>query len=78
MKKITLYTDKYSHFGKMTARWLREHGFEFEAKDVAEKSNLDELVKLSEQYAIPVIVIGKEVIVGFNDKKLSEFLELGK
>lgn len=74
MQKITLYTDRYNYFGKLAAQWIKERGFEFEEKDVAEKINLDELVKISEQYAVPVIVVGKEVVMGFDEKKLEEIL----
>jgi len=73
-KKITIYTDQYSYFSDKLREWLKSHGFEYEEKDVKEPTVADELFQVSEQYAVPVIVVGKKVILGFDEKRLEELL----
>lgn len=72
--KITIYTDQASIFSVQAREWLKSRNFSFEEKDVSEEKNLEELVKITEQYAVPVIVIGKTIIFGFDEKKLEEAL----
>jgi len=71
MKKIIIYTDKYSKFSELTRDWLKERKISFEEKDVSLDKNAQELFEKSKQYAVPVIVIDNEVILGFNEKKLN-------
>lgn len=75
MKKMMLYNDQYSFFGKKAKKWLEEHQVEFEEKDVSLAKNLEELFACSGQYAVPVIVADEEVILGFDEKKLEKILK---
>lgn len=74
MYKIVLYSDKQSEFSDKARLWLGGHGFVFEERDVAETENLESLFSISEQYAVPVIIIDGKVVIGFNEKKLEELL----
>jgi arsenate reductase-like glutaredoxin family protein len=73
-KKIIIYTDKYSEFSEQLRDWLKERNFEYEDKDVSVSANSDELFKVSEQYAVPVALVGTKVIIGFNESELKEAL----
>jgi len=72
--KITIYTDQYSYFCEKTREWLQKHHFEYEEKDVKLPQNTEELFKISEQYAVPVIIADDKVILGYNEEKLKEIL----
>lgn len=73
-KKIILYTDKYGYFCRKTKEWLLSRGFQFEEKDVSVAANLQELYNVSGQYAVPVIVCGKNIILGRNEDELNKIL----
>lgn len=73
-KKITIYIDQYSYFSEKVREWLKKHNFEYEEVDVALPKNAKKLFDVSEQYAVPVIVIGKEIVLGYDEKKLEELL----
>lgn len=75
MKKVILYRDQYSYFGKKAKEWLDSHKLAYEDKDIGIPANLEELFSISEQYSIPVIVAGKKVIFGFDEEKLKEVLQ---
>ncbi|TSC83298.1 MAG: hypothetical protein G01um101419_52 [Parcubacteria group bacterium Gr01-1014_19] len=70
-KKIILYCDPDTYFSDLTAKWLKDHNFEFQVKNVREESIQSELFKVSEQYAVPVVMVGRKVIIGFNEVELS-------
>ncbi len=55
--------------------YLKEKGVEFEDINVAEDTDKQqEMIKLSGQMGVPVIAIGEEVIVGFDQAKMDEAL----
>ncbi len=77
-----LYTLSTCVHCKATKQFLREHGIEFDYIDVdtlegedREKIR-DEVVKISGGYRFPTIILGKKVIVGFQEDKLRKALGL--
>lgn len=75
MSKIIIYTSKNSFFSEEAKRYFKERNLEFDEKDVAEKENLEEMEKISEQSAVPVISLNGNVIVGFNKEKIQKTLD---
>ena len=77
-----LYTLSTCVHCKATKQFLREHGIEFDYVDVdtleGEESEKirDEVMKVSGGFRFPTIVLGKKVIVGFQEDKLREVLGL--
>lgn len=69
---VIVFTDNTSHFGLRVQEWLNDHKIQFVLKDVSVKENLDEMVKFTDQYAVPVIKVGEEYIFGFHPKKMAE------
>ncbi len=77
-----LYTLSTCVHCKATKQFLREHGIEFDYIDVdtlegddREKIR-DEVMKISGGYRFPTIILGKKVIVGFQEDKLRKALGL--
>jgi glutaredoxin 3 len=63
----------------MAKEYLSSHGVEFDAKDVtANPANLQELMEVTGgMRGVPVIVIGGDVVRGFNKAKVAALLGLG-
>ena len=77
MSKITIYTTPTCAYCKMTKAFFKEHNIVYEEKDVANDHALaEEMVKKSGQMGVPVIVIGNEIIVGFDKSKIKKVLKL--
>ena len=54
--------------------YLKQKGVSFTSKDIAsDQTAFDELVKLGSS-GTPTIVIGDEVVIGFNPRKLDALL----
>ncbi len=79
--KPKLYTLSTCVHCKATKRFLKEHGIEFDYVDVDTLNGIkrdkvrEEVMKISGG-RFPTIVIGKKVIVGFQEDKLKEALGL--
>lgn len=73
--KIILYGDQYSYFTEQAREWLKSRGLDYEERNVSDKKNSDALYAVSGQYAIPVIVVGKKVVLGFNEAALNEIFK---
>ncbi len=77
-----LYTLSTCVHCKATKQFLREHGIEFDYIDVdtLEGDNRDkirdEVMRVSGGYRFPTIVVGKKVIIGFQEDKLKKALGL--
>ena len=74
-KKIEIYSTETCHFCHMAKDWLNEKGIPFIDYNVgvdAEKRK--EMVDLTGQMGVPVIKIGEEVIIGFDQSKIEEIL----
>ena len=77
MSKITIYTTSTCAYCKMTKAFFKEHNVTYEEKDVASDHALaEEMVKKSGQMAVPVIDINGQIIVGFDQARLSELLNI--
>jgi len=77
MKDVTIYSTPSCGWCKRAKEYFAEHSIEYTEKDVAadEEARHDMLHK-SGQMGVPVIDIGGEIVVGFNQSKLAELLEI--
>lgn len=76
MLKPVIYTTVTCPFCKMAKAFFQEQGVEYEEKDVTHDEALQqEMIKKSGQFAVPVIDIGGEIIVGFQKEKIAGALE---
>ncbi len=75
MKTVTIYSTPVCHFCHMAKDYFTEHGVAYTEHDVA--SDLDkrkEMIDITGQMGVPVIQIGDDVIVGFDEAKIAELL----
>lgn len=75
MKKVTIYSTPTCHYCKMLKEFLDAKGVKYENFDVS--ANLEkrkEMMDKSGQMGVPVVFVDKEMIVGFNEERLTELL----
>ncbi len=74
-KKVKIYSTPTCIWCEKTKEFLKQKGIEFEDIDVSsDKKKAKEMIDISGQMGVPVIVIGKEVIIGYDQEKLEERL----
>jgi len=57
--------------------FLKENNIEFEDLDVAENEIArNEMVEKSGQMGVPVIMVGEEIVIGFDQAKLKKLLNI--
>ncbi len=77
-KPVTIYSTPTCHFCQMSKDFFKENGVEYTEYNVA--SNLErrqEMIQKSGQMGVPVIMIGEDLLVGFDKDKLTELLGVG-
>ncbi len=74
--KIKIYTTQVCPWCIAAKKYFTQKGLEFEEIDVsADPKNAAELIRLSGQSAVPVIIINKKMIIGFDKNKIEEILK---
>lgn len=74
--KIKIYTAQTCPFCIKAKRYLAAKNLKFEEIDVSlDVKKATELLKITNQSAVPVIVIGKNIIIGFDKEKIDEALQ---
>lgn len=77
MKDVTIYSTPTCHFCHITKEFLNKHNIPFTDYNVAiDLDKRKEMVDKSGQMGVPVIVIGDELMVGFNEEKLKAALSI--
>lgn len=75
MKTVEIYSTPTCHFCHMAKDWLHEKKVGFTDFNVAEDMDKrKEMVEMTGQMGVPVIKIGNDVMVGFNEDKMAELL----
>lgn len=68
---VKIYGTSTCPFCQRAKLFLKERSVAFEEFDVAsDRAKAAEMVKISGQRAVPVIVVGSEVVVGFDQARL--------
>ncbi|NCN52533.1 glutaredoxin family protein [Candidatus Parcubacteria bacterium] len=77
METVTIYSTPTCHFCHAAKEFFKENNVAFEDINVAEDAaKRQEMVELTGQLGVPVIRIGDDVIVGFDEAKLRELLKV--
>ncbi len=80
MKKqptVTIYSTPTCHFCHLAKAYFDDHGVTYTEYNVGtDLEKRKEMVEKSGQLGVPVIEIGNEVIVGFDQSKTAELLGL--
>ena len=75
--KVTIYTTTTCHYCSLVKDFFKDNKVEYEEIDVQKDSDAArEMVENSGQMGVPVIMIGEEVIVGFDKEKIKSALKL--
>ena len=77
-KKITIFTTPTCVYCKMAKEFFKEHNVAYEEKNVAtDVEARDQMVERSGQMGVPVIDIEGKIVIGFDQERLMELLEMG-
>ena len=77
MKDVTIYSTPTCHFCHMAKEFFKANNVAYTEHDVA--SDLDQrkiMIEKSGQMGVPVITIGDELTVGFDQPKIAKLLGL--
>ena len=71
-KTVTIYSTPTCHFCKMAKDFFAEKGIQYINYDVAQDAaRREEMIKLTGQLGVPVIVVGGDVMVGYDRNRLT-------
>ena len=75
MADVTIYTTPTCVYCKSAKEFFNENKVEYEEKNVAEDEQAREaMIEKSGQLGVPVIDVKGNIVIGFDEKKLSELL----
>ncbi|MSR70512.1 glutaredoxin family protein [Candidatus Kaiserbacteria bacterium] len=71
-KTVTIYSTPTCHFCQMAKEFFAEKNVQFTNFDVSQDAvKREEMIKMTGQLGVPVIVVGGDVMVGFDRAKLA-------
>lgn len=75
MKNVTIYSTPTCSYCKAAKDFFQENNVDYTEYDVAaDMEKRQEMVEKSGQMGVPVIVIGDDMVVGFDKDKISQML----
>jgi glutaredoxin-like YruB-family protein len=75
-KNVEIYSTESCHFCHLAKDWLTEKNIPFTDYNVgADQEKRKEMVEMTGQLGVPVIKIGDDVMIGFNEEKMAELLQ---
>lgn len=73
---VKIYTTKTCPWCKKTKEWMKENKIKYEEFDVAKDEKARKrMIEISGQMGVPVLEIGKKVIVGYDPKAIEKALK---
>lgn len=76
-KSVTIYSTPVCHFCQSAKEFFSENNVEYTEHDVAaDADKRQEMIDMTGQMGVPVIKIGDDVVIGFDEDKLKELLEI--
>lgn len=74
-KEVVIYSTASCHFCHAAKEFFAEKGITYTDHNVGEDlEKRKEMIEMTGQMGVPVIHIGDDVVVGFDQKKVSELL----
>ena len=74
-KHVTIYSTPTCHFCHAAKDFMNEQGVEYKEVDVStDAEQRQEMIEMTGQMGVPVIRIGDDVVVGFDEGKVKELL----
>ena len=75
MPSVSIYSTPTCHFCQMAKEFFPEKGVQYTTYDVsADAVKREEMIKMTGQLGVPVIVVGGDVMVGFDRERLAQKL----
>ncbi|MCA9355147.1 glutaredoxin family protein [Candidatus Kaiserbacteria bacterium] len=75
--EVFIYSTPVCHFCQEAKAFFKENNVNYTEFDVAsDAERRQEMIDLTGQMGVPVIRIGEDVVIGFDESKLSELLKL--
>lgn len=74
---VTIYSTPVCHFCHAAKDFFAENNVSFTEYDVAaDTEKRKEMIDLTGQMGVPVIKIGEDIIIGFDEPKIKELLKI--
>lgn len=74
---VTIYSTPVCHFCQEAKAFFADNNIEYTEHDVAaDAEKRQEMIDMTGKMGVPVIRIGDDVVVGFDEEKLKELLNL--
>lgn len=76
MKKVTLYTTPSCQYCEQAKEYMKENDIDYKYYDVSEDTDRrKEMIEKSGQMGVPVIELGDEMMVGFDEDRFEKLVE---
>jgi len=74
-KSVTIYSTPVCHFCHAAKEFFNENNVAYTENDVAsDAEKRQEMIDMTGQMGVPVIRIGDDVVIGFDEPKIKELL----
>jgi len=74
-KTVTIYSTPVCHFCHAAKDYFKDNNVEYTEHDVAaDQDKRQEMIEMTGQMGVPVIRIGEDVVIGFDEAKVAELL----
>lgn len=74
-KDVTIYSTPVCHYCQAAKEYFKENDVAYTEHDVAaDADKRQEMIEITGQMGVPVIQIGDDVIIGFDQQKIEELL----
>lgn len=74
---MTIYSTPVCHFCEAAKDFFKENDVAYTEHDVAADANKrQEMIDMTGQMGVPVIRIGDDVVIGFDEDKVKELLKM--
>jgi len=74
---VTIYSTPVCHFCQAAKAFFKENNVEYTEHDVAaDAEKREEMIEMTGQMGVPVIKIGDDVVIGFDESKVKELLKI--
>jgi glutaredoxin-like YruB-family protein len=74
---VTIYSTPVCHFCQAAKDFFKENDVEYTEFDVASDADKrEEMIEITGQMGVPVIRIGDDVVIGFDEDKVKELLKM--
>ncbi len=75
MKEVTIYSTSTCHYCNLAKEYFKAHNVPYVEYNVGtDMEKRQEMIDMTHQLGVPVIVIGDTAMVGFQENKVAELL----